>query len=273
MVHVLKAEVEKWMAKQGFTFEMHVAKSFQATCSVVDQSQYYSDPITEKLREIDVVARHLAQVGKAIVEFVYVVECKHSIDKPWVMFTHKKSKTYDESLAMCTLPATQNGNVMLLEMAVKHVFEGNYLFEQPDRIGHGITCSLQGNNDIAFNAVHSVISASIGLNRKEDEYSVATGLKGYNPIQVTLPIVVLNGLLFESYLDDNGELKLEEIERGVLLQASTASRGASCRVDVIPAKSLPKYIEGIDTGWKALRPAIENDLGKMKEIVQRERGC
>ncbi len=262
----VKDQVEAWIKSEGFALEMRVAKMFQASCAVVDQSQYYMDPTTDKMREIDVVARHIALIGGAMVEFIFVVECKSSKDKPWVLFTHEGPRSFNVTLATHNRLATTLGDVLLLELSTLNAVQVNFLFRQPTRIAHGVTCAFQNNKDVAYAAVQGALSAATSVVDHSEQPK--QGLSERKAIQIVWPVVVVDGLLFESYLTDQGKVVVGEVDLGALLQLSTAFKGGGCWVDIVPLKKLPVFIEEMDRAWKELVPIIENDTKTMKQIVK-----
>jgi hypothetical protein len=65
-------DVRKWLSEQGFPLEMKVAEAFRSHFSV-RQAQYYTDPESGKLREVDVVASQGRKSGAAYFEFYAVM--------------------------------------------------------------------------------------------------------------------------------------------------------------------------------------------------------
>src|SRR4051812_46473888 len=83
----LDSRVADWLDTQGYPLEMRVARAFRASRFRVIQSEYYSDPETKASREIDVIASVDARNEDFLFRLTFVVECKMSRDKPWVLFT------------------------------------------------------------------------------------------------------------------------------------------------------------------------------------------
>ena len=50
----IEKKLKKWLNEQGYPLEMQVAESFRKAGFDVSQSDYYLDPETNILREIDV---------------------------------------------------------------------------------------------------------------------------------------------------------------------------------------------------------------------------
>lgn len=85
----LDKKVEKWILKNGYPFEMKVAQAFKSEGFHVSQSILYKDNDLNKYREIDIIAHTNKLVNGVWINLTYVVECKKSTDKPWVVFKNK----------------------------------------------------------------------------------------------------------------------------------------------------------------------------------------
>ena len=81
----LPGKIAKWLRGQGYPLEMIVAAALRKENFYTNQGFYYSDPETNTSREIDIIATKMDTFGLFQVQFV--VECKSSLDKPWVLFT------------------------------------------------------------------------------------------------------------------------------------------------------------------------------------------
>ncbi|MEA2007492.1 MAG: hypothetical protein U9O54_00040, partial [Chloroflexota bacterium] len=81
----------KWASKQGFHMEMKVARAFENAGFITSLLSHYSDPDTNKTREIDVVAMISKKVRGLTVQIQFFIECKHTKD-PWVVFTSQQIK-------------------------------------------------------------------------------------------------------------------------------------------------------------------------------------
>jgi|SRR5579862_2004962 len=81
----LAGKLSEWLKKGGYPFEMKVARAFKKFHFSVGQSEYYADLDTNVSREIDVTALTQLNTDRAILRVEFVIECKTSVDKPWVM--------------------------------------------------------------------------------------------------------------------------------------------------------------------------------------------
>jgi|GEM_PF-1472863 len=56
-------EVREFLSMNGFPFEMKVAREFQVARFGIHQSVYYRDPISETIRELDVIAHRSERIN------------------------------------------------------------------------------------------------------------------------------------------------------------------------------------------------------------------
>lgn len=87
----LTSEVTKWFEKEGYPLEFRTAQVFQQNGFNTFQG-YYCHGQGQDLLEIDVLAHVDLRSGSAdprLFRISYVVECKWSRDKPWVIFTSR----------------------------------------------------------------------------------------------------------------------------------------------------------------------------------------
>jgi hypothetical protein len=82
----LSAKLADWVRREGFPFEVKVAKAFQNAWFLVSQSNYYLDPETKKHREIEVIAMIHSCHQDVVLRVEFLIECKSSKDKPSLLF-------------------------------------------------------------------------------------------------------------------------------------------------------------------------------------------
>jgi hypothetical protein len=85
----LSTTVKTWLENQRYPLEMSVASEFYKHGFSVKQSSYYIYPETGKSREIDVMAAKSLFTGNYSAKIRFVVECKASKKKPWVIFSRE----------------------------------------------------------------------------------------------------------------------------------------------------------------------------------------
>ncbi|MEK0337570.1 MAG: hypothetical protein QQN41_09075, partial [Nitrosopumilus sp.] len=83
----LRSKVKKWLDQEGYPTEFATASVFQRHGFRVRQGYYVRDDDSDTIREIDLLASKTASSRDYLIRAYYVVECKWSQDKPWVVLT------------------------------------------------------------------------------------------------------------------------------------------------------------------------------------------
>lgn len=206
----LKEKVREWLGKGGYPLEMRVAQHLQRAGFGVVQSEYYEDPESRKWRETDVIAyeHHKGKTCRAI--FSLVVECKSAKDKPWVLFT--ATDPYPKQLSVSRRASTEAGRSVLNVLSLNDELQRSAIFAVPERPGYGLTVALRSNEqDTAYEALQSVCKAALGIVARHGAITTE------NLLPFAWPVIVINAPLFESYLDSDGVLQTESIEKGLLI--------------------------------------------------------
>ena len=222
----LEEKIEQWMNTQGYPLEMLVAKSFQERSFTVYQSKYYKDPETGTSREIDVVAQNGLYTGKTFAFISYVVERKKSTNKPWVLFTRKNEIIdFEYTGWYCS---NNLGWDYLVHSAVEDKIDTFPLTHHlGDRIAYGVTVAFTSGEDSAYKALQSTIRCAISKLKQSDKRVIDRSL------EIVVPVIVVDGKLFESYLDTENQLVTQEIEHGVVLWDGVVSGHSGMAIHVI----------------------------------------
>ena len=207
----LDKKVGDWLKKSGYPLEMQIANALQAAGFGVVQSEYFEDADSGKWRETDVVAYEDNRGDSCRAVFGLIVECKGRNDKPWVLISN--TNPYPKELSIARRATSERGVSILNALALSEEINQLPIFTPLGRPGYGLTVALRdsNNSDPAFEALNSVCKAALGLvNRLEAvEYE--------NIIPIAWPVIVINAPLFESYLDSEGELQVNQIDKGLLV--------------------------------------------------------
>ena len=181
----------------------------QAGFSVV-QSEYFEDPDCGKWRETDVVGYTEFRSDTCRVILALIAECKGDKSKPWVLFTSRDN--YSRSLGISRRAASQKGESILNVLASKEELSHMPLFVVPERPGYGLGVAHSNDNlHAAFAALNSVCKASLGLIRRIE--SVGTE----NLIPFAWPILIVGAPLLEAFLDEGGDLRVQQVAKGLLI--------------------------------------------------------
>jgi hypothetical protein len=221
MADDLTKQVTEWLNGQGFPLEMTVAAAFRQAGFWVIQSDYYADPVTGTQREMDVVARLQMVIGADLARVTFVIECKVSKDRPWVMFTAESVRLADRA-RIVQRTASALGRQFLNRLRDEEEIRELPFFTLPKRAGYGLVQAMRKPDakDLSYEALTAVSAASAAQAQEADD---ATNEGQGNFVEVIFPLVIVDGRLFEAYLDEANELKIEETTRGTLVWRNPAA--------------------------------------------------
>lgn len=230
----LREAVTEWLNKQGFPLEMVVAAEFRRQGFLVIQSEFYEDPTTKAQREIDVAAHAQESTGKRLVRITFIVECKVSRDKPWVIFT-SETVALAKRAGVAQRAASRTGRRFLDAICYQQSIQQLPFFRLPDRPGYAMVQALRegGARDLAYEALAGV-SAATAAEASEPDISSFFGRTDI--IKVVFPVVVVDGKLFESYLDETGKIHVAEVTEATLVwrNPAAASIHSIIRISTLP---------------------------------------
>lgn len=231
----LKQSVTEWLNSQGFPLEMAVAAAFRQKGFWVTQSDYYEDPNTGTQREIDVTARLQTYVQADLVRVTFVVECKVSKDKPWVLFTADTVRLADRARIVQRTSSVYGKKFLYQLMDVDEV-KNLPFFTLPARPGYGLAQALRKPDakDLSYDALTAVAAATLAQAR-EANHAIKVGQGNF--VEVIFPVVVIDGRLFEAYLDASGKIVVNETAVGTLVWRNPAAGSVHSivRITTLPA--------------------------------------
>jgi hypothetical protein len=244
-------KLEEWLDSQGYTVEMIVARSFRSRGFRVLPSEFFSDPMTKVSREIDLVAQATNIVNGWVVRVELPIECKKTVDRPWVIFTEPGLGLADPARVV-QRAATKFGKKYLDSLANKGEFQNLGLFNLPERPGYSITTAfLSGKDqaspgkDRAYEAITSVSAATAALASSASE-------SGQPIVTVFFPAIVIDGRLFECYLDSASKPVFQEIEFGVLLWRNPILSEPHTIIHVLTLSGLTNLMDAAEKTAQAL---------------------
>jgi hypothetical protein len=241
----LDARLTEWLETQGYPLEMEVAQEFRAKAFSVAQGTYYADPDTKQPREIDIAASVEKMLSDVNVRLVCFVECKVSRDKPWVLFTSRRGPN-DGNFDYFSMVASRLGLPMLTRMHWQRYFPLPVALAPRERLGYGLAQGFrEGNLDITHTAVMSAAKASVSRTQMTNEESLVEALEEATA-ELVVPSVVIDGQLFEYFLDEDGSKQLRRLHWGVLqLGTLIPGHSQSTLVHIVTKEGLPEFAEGM----------------------------
>jgi hypothetical protein len=235
----LKAKVAEWLSKQGFPLEFKSADVLAKIGFQIDQGLYLSDPVEGVLREIDVIASSTYQAEGRGYRLSLAVECKWSLDRPWIVFTSRRARPSIAASIAYHL-ASPFAEAILWFLAGDYQVTEAHRNVMPPRVGFGGRQAFVERNDreLFYPTIQSVVAAATALTRQDVQPGSRTDV--VRDFHVVIPTIVLEGSLFEAYLEGD-ELKVEP-----LTEATVAWRGFGLRrepafVNIVTIGALESY--------------------------------
>jgi hypothetical protein len=192
----LHAKVEKWLDSQGYPLEMEFAEALSKNGFDIIQSYHFKDPEDGNIRETDIVARYSDPIG--LIELHFVIECKKS-KSPWVVFS-------SSSTGFNRLRSFAHMTKVARDAVIDEITEMVNLpwFKKPNRIGYETVQALKSGKDSSYSALMSATKGAMEY-FKEETKDVESSFS------FVFPLVIFEGVLYESFLDDSAKPKLVEV--------------------------------------------------------------
>jgi hypothetical protein len=130
------------------------------------------------------------------------------------------------------------------------------MFALPERIGYSLVVALGEQNDRAYAALMSVLSATKGIVADLKRRSSSQSLHAF-----AVPIIVVKGRLFESFLDDAGSMKIKEISSGTLLWRNPVL-GVMSTVTVVRESAFQDYAKQLASDSARFADLLMSEIAK-----------
>ncbi|QNF29635.1 hypothetical protein [Metabacillus elymi] len=210
MSEELKVKLLEDILKTGFPLEMEISQKLRSNGWRVSNSSYYIDMDENKGREIDIISsiHKNKEVYKEIyleILFSLIVEIKKTEDKPWIFFTSEVHGPIEKYLPKdYVMSGFANKPHVINRLLRKNTEKVN------TRIGRNFYQGFtkNGGRDDIYKALSGVIKATYHFmenSSAKDNNSVDRLIHFFEPV------VVIKGKLFETYLKEDGEQVLEEV--------------------------------------------------------------
>lgn len=256
----LEKKVKAWLESQGYPLEFYVAQLFRQAGYQTIQSEYYEDTEINEQREIDVVA-HMdssSNTEKYIVRIEFVIECKSSLDKPWILFTGGSSIASPAQVSQRA--ASDLGEDLLMELCQSKKVQELDIFKLDRRPAFSMTQAFTTGKDITYSAASAVSKATWSIIKETDRHSDFT-----IPIYlIAFPIIVIEGKLLEASLNADNVLTVKQIESGTMLWRKQFVANPHTIIKIIEKKSLINYITNIKKSCEVFFEHANNVIEKYK---------
>lgn len=239
----LEMGVRDWLSTHGLPLEMTVASELATAGCEVIQSNYYRDSEGDKYREIDAVGtKYVMRYPKEFrVGYSFVVECKASPKKPWLLIQGdhvKRAVRFGE-------PASKN---IVTQLAMAHFERQEQSVDyEPDGVTFGpertsavcVTAFRERDQpDPAYEAMLACCKAALHI-RSSSTYLASSPAS--KTCHLWVPLVVIDAKLFEVMWTSEKELGIAEARWGRVLFRQPSAGGPTI-VDIVTVGELRRYL-------------------------------
>lgn len=266
----LAPRVLNWLHEGGFPLELRVGRLLHAHGWQVHHARAYRDPVTDKSREIDLVAtKSLSgkiEGKRPSVSVNLVVECKTSIDKPWVLFHNPQNS----GAVWLLIRGSEYGETSALEnLGRQRSVKLPSPFDSGPVLVHGAVRAFGSHKDGdptgPYAAVQGMLAATRALSSDTVDLVKSIRLRSVW-LQMWAPLVVVAGELFCYSLNPEGSDKLDRIGTADILVPSTTEHFMD-RVPVVSENSLDGMLASLTAAANQFLPAVLSDLSGVQQIA------
>lgn len=277
----LEVNLIKDLEKTGYPVELRAGSVFARSGWSVDYNVYYTDWDEGKGREIDLIAFNAVQSKKhdVWVRLYLLIDVKKSED-PWVIFTTEGA---GESAGL-EEPGWARLHVAFDEIDY-HVLPADKIdasstIHKFKRFGHSYYVAFGGpkSKPTIFDSLTKSVKASEDLLRHLNE-SITKEVEGFGPsvrkrrdLWLIEPITILQGLLYEAYLDKHNELITNRVNHlpvcfgYVSPQYRRAEFSANYVVEIVTMDGLSDLILNKMKWLNNMKRTVVNNISKKDKV-------
>ena len=260
----LDERLKAWLGSEGYPLEFYVASLFQQEGFHVFQGMHIQDNEAKKAREVDVLAHADTWFNRdVLLRLEYVVECKWTQDKPWVIFTSRHGRIAPPACVAQTI-ASKLGEAILWAKAGEAALHATGAFSAPDSPGFSGRQAFSKSGDVFYATMQAVVNKAHLIAKSYDsreQYATLPRLSS-----VLFPVIVIDGQLFKaSYATSPDQLELEEVPEVRLHWKGSDVWQLHATVDIVTKGHLSEFLARCHTD----RPILETQMKKgCEEIVE-----
>lgn len=254
----LENRILKVIEKTGFPLELRVSKVLQDRKYHVANNLYYLDKDEEKGREVDMRALKNFVIKSGDIEFLVrnclLIECKRSTDQPWVIFTSPQT-AYDRRQFMMQ---TRGANI---EEKLDKILLGRSLgavhpLSVCERRGRSFFEPFKKNSEgeMIFKSLTTSVKATIAA--RDSEFAAK-----HRSVCFYYPLVILEGRLFEAYLD-NDSITVYEVDSVMVsfYYLSAKYEDEKFVVPIVTERFLPNFCSSLDSVLQFLGEKFKKNM-------------
>lgn len=241
----INKNIETWISKKGFPFEMEIARAFQSSGFIVTISDFYVDYETNDSREIDIIAlRNSDREIKTPLQVCINIECKSSREKPWVLFvSDAQPEHFIPFHTLCSKPFKSFLYEMYPKLPNWKEFNKSPILN-PNKYAHSITQAFSSGKDLPFEAIMKTIKSAIYRVNDFDKRIFKSHNKYYNII--VFPTIVIDTRLFECTLDKADKITINEVQSGVLFWKGINPITSSSIIQIVTKPAINDFINHVN---------------------------
>lgn len=241
MSNDLLKKIQEEIEKSGYPTELITNKKFQSKFWETTENAYYIDRDENKGREIDLKAyknKISDDLKKIYVWSKLSVEIKKS-EKPWVIFTSDKKRFDTGGYGLLN----HKNNVDRKLVSYREIMK-----EHPSssfkRLGRSECIPFTKGSPQIFDSLLSSVKSCIEDYSADSDHKEAHDENSFDVVFYS-PLIVTNSRLFESYLEDDGKITIDEAEHIVYSfnYASPNYKSKQYLVDIVTLSGLDNYLE------------------------------
>lgn len=242
MTEELASALEKWIIERGYPLETNTARTLAAAGFFVSRGNLYIDPKTGQTREIDVLASRFSFADRVTsmrdlsIQVSVVVECKYVKDKSWVLFSQPAPS--GPGLEVLDFLTNRLGRLFLIHLSQELHPPTLRTLSKIERLGYDLRAGPTKKDDEPDQAHAAYAQVITAARARASAYSDAAG-PGH--ADIVIPVIVLDGPLFECVPGPEQRPALNPIVRGVLRTQSWDSNIPNTLVHIVTVEALAEF--------------------------------
>lgn len=224
MTDNLENKILKWIGKEGYPLELRATQILRKIGFIVGQSINYLDSESNDIREIDIVAYKYFMINEKWVTFSFVIECKSSLNKPWIAFTSKEERLYPDDYIIHR-NATKDAKIFLKRMSNNDILKELELFKINERTSYNLIRAFTDGIDVTYKALMSTTKATNAL--------VEKGNKLNDVYRFFFPLILIDSKLFDCHLNSQNDIKVNEIKNTKLVVSNSFDSQRANFIDLV----------------------------------------
>ncbi|HYO72424.1 MAG TPA: hypothetical protein VEU33_40775 [Archangium sp.] len=238
----LEEKVKDWLLKEGYPLEFKTGALFEKHGFLAKHGIYARATDDAPPREIDVLASITHDIGdKDFLRIEYIVECKWTRDKPWIVFSSERG--IHPAAAIAQTMGSSLGEACLWFAAGDAEMQNLDLFKTLPRGGFSGVRAFGAGEDLFYNTLRGVAERAWCRVAYYDSPPSPPNVRPEMAV-VVRPVIVIEGDLLEAYYDNSThKLELERVPKARIHWRGAEKWSFHCLVDVVTVEGLEEYAQ------------------------------